>query len=224
LKRRRLGSLLLAAWMAVSGLGLSVPPAEGATRKSTRSSTSVKKKKAPAPSTTVRKKAAPRKTVRRTAARKKKPSRPTAAQRAAARREAARRRAEEKRRREAARREAERRQREALARAWQSDKGCYESGTAFQEPRLKSHDEIDVPSAARGSAMKAALLLYEAQLNKDGSLYSLRTLKPLPREHPWPMLHEAVVKSLRQWKWDRTKVAGRTIPVCFPVTLNLDLR
>jgi hypothetical protein len=150
--------------------------------------------------------------------------RPTAAQRAAARREAARRKAEEKRRREAQRREEERRRRAALKQAWQADKGCYQSGAAFNEPRLRTHDPIDVPAAARGGSMKAALLLYEAQLDRDGDLYSLRTLRPLPREHPWPLLHEAVVKSLREWKWDRTKVAGQSIPVCFPVALNLDLR
>jgi hypothetical protein len=222
MRLRSLGVPLLAAWMAVSGLGLPTP-AEAAVKRQTAAA---KKKKAPVRKTTVRKKTAKKPTVRRTAVKKKKaPARkPTAAQRAAARREAARRKAEEKRRREAARIEAARRQREALQKAWQADKGCYQSGAAFSEPRLKTHDAIDVPSAARGGSMKAALLLYEAQVDRNGDLYSLRTLRPVPKEHPWPLLHDAVVKSLREWKWDRTKVAGKTIPVCFPVTLNIDLR
>jgi hypothetical protein len=146
--------------------------------------------------------------------------RPTAAQRAA-----------ERRRREAARREAARRraeelerQRKALAAAWQQDKGCYQAGTAFTEPRLKDNEPVEVPRAARGGDLKAALLMYEANLDKDGRLRSLRTLRPLPKDPPWPALHDAAVKSLQAWKWERTKVAGKTIPVCFKVTLNLDLR
>jgi hypothetical protein len=144
------------------------------------------------------------------AATKKKP---TAAQRAAARREAARRQAAELER-----------QRKALARTWQADRGCYAAGSVFGEPRLKDDEPIDIPRQVRGGSMKAALLMYEAKLDKDGHLNSLRTLRPLPKEPPWPVLHAAVVESVRDWRWDRTKVAGKTIPVCFNLTLNLDLR
>ena len=147
------------------------------------------------------------------AATRKKPKKPTAAQRAAARREAARRQAAELER-----------QRQALAKAWQADKGCYEAGSAFGEPRLKTDEPIDVPKRIRGGNMKAALLMYEAKVDKDGHLNSLRTLKPLPKDPPWPELHAAVVEAVREWRWDKTKVAGKTIPVCFPLTLNLDLR
>jgi hypothetical protein len=166
---------------------------------------------APVPLEAATKKKAP---ARRTVASKKaKPKRPTAAQRAAARREAARRRAAELER-----------QRQALAKAWQADKGCYAAGSAFTEPRLRTDEPIDVPKRFRGGSMKAALMMYEAKLDRDGRLNSLRTLRPLPRESPWPELHAAVVEAVREWKWDKTKVAGKTIPVCFPLTLNLDLR
>jgi hypothetical protein len=142
-----------------------------------------------------------------------KPRKPTAAQRAAARREAARRRAEELER-----------QRKALAKVWQADKGCYQAGSAFGEPRLKDDEPIPIPRQARGGTLKAALLMYEAKVDRNGHLNSLRTLRPLPKDPPWPALHEAVVESVRDWRWDRTKVAGKTIPVCFALTLNLDLR
>ena len=142
-----------------------------------------------------------------------KPKKPTAAQRAAARREAARRQAAELER-----------QRKALEKAWQPDKGCYQAGSAFTEPRLKTDEPIDIPRQARGGNMKAALLMYEANVDRDGHLNSLRTLRPLPKEPPWPELHAAVVQAVRDWRWDKTKVAGKTIPVCFPLTLNLDLR
>lgn len=220
MKARRALAALLAAWMAAAGL---VPPAAEAAAKRTRSAAAARKKPA-AKKPVAKKKTARKKPARRAAARKPARRKPTAAERAAARREAARRRAEEKRRREAARRAEEQRQREALQKAWKPEKGCYQAGAAFTEPRLKDDDPIEVPREARGGSLKAALLLYEAQLDKDGQLRSLRTLRPLPKEHPWPLLHEAVVRSLQGWKWDKTRVAGKSVPVCFPVTLNLDLR
>jgi hypothetical protein len=193
--------------------------AEAATGRSTRK---VVKKKAPARRSTAQQRMTARQSARRpararTVARKR---RPTAAERAAARRRA------EQARREAARRRAAEleRERKALQAAWQADKGCYQSGKAFTEPRLKSDDPIEIPKELRGGSIKAALLMYEANVDKDGHLNSLRTLRPLPHESPWPQLHEAVVKSVREWKWDKTRVAGKTIPVCFPLTLNLDLR
>jgi hypothetical protein len=143
----------------------------------------------------------------------KKAQKPTAAQRAAAKREAERRQAAELEH-----------QRKALEKAWQPDRGCYEAGTAFTEPRLKTDEPIEIPKQVKGGTLKAALLMYEAQLDKDGHLNALRTLRPLPRESPWPELHAAVVKAVREWKWDKTRMAGKNIPVCFALTLNLDLR
>jgi hypothetical protein len=224
-KWRRLIAYALAALMAAPAV---VPSpgssAEAATRRSTRR---VVKKKAPArQGTTARQRTTTRQSTRRSARartvarRKARPRRPTAAERAAARRRAA------EARREAARRRAAEleRQRKALQAAWQADKQCYQSGRVFTEPRLKSDDPIEIPKELRGGNVKAALLMYEANVDKDGHLRSLRTLRPVPQERPWPQLHEAVVKSVREWKWDKTKVAGKTIPVCFPLTLNLDLR
>lgn len=139
--------------------------------------------------------------------------RPTAAQRAA-----------EKRRQAAARREAQRREQEGLKKAWQPEKGCYQAGVVFTEPRLRTNHPIAVPAAARGGALKAALLMYEANVDTGGRLNSLRTVRPVPTEPPWPLLHDAVVQSVKTWRWDRTRVAGKYIAVCFPLTLNLDLR
>jgi hypothetical protein len=141
------------------------------------------------------------------------PRRPTAAQRAA-----------ERRRRAAAQREALRRQQEALKKAWQPEKGCYQAGTAFIEPSVRTNHPIEVPPVARGGSLKAALLMYEANVDTGGRLHSLRTLRPVPAEHPWPLLHDAAVKSVKTWKWNRTRVAGKYIAVCFPLTLNIDLR
>jgi hypothetical protein len=154
------------------------------------------------------------------AAARKRARRPTAAERAAARRRAAEAKREAERRRAA---ELER-QRQALQEAWQPEKNCYQAGKAFTEPRLKTDDPIEIPKEARGGSLKAALLMYEANVDKDGHLHSLRTLRPLPHDPPWPQLHEAVVKAVKEWRWDKTKVAGKTIPVCFGLTLNLDLR
>ncbi len=154
------------------------------------------------------------------AARRPARRKPTAAQRAAERRR------QEQARRDAARRRAEEleRQRKALLTAWQPDKGCYQAGAAFQEPRLKDDVPIEIPKQIRGGNIKAALLMYEANVDTNGHLHSLRTLRPLPKEPPWPALHEAVVSALRGWRWEKTKIAGRTVPVCFGLTLNLDLR
>ncbi|HET8646103.1 MAG TPA: hypothetical protein VFO85_11475 [Vicinamibacteria bacterium] len=216
MKRRRLLAHLLAALMALSGASLYAPvEVEAATR---RAPTQAKKKR-PTRRTAVRRSTA-RRAPQRTAARRRTTRRPTAAQRAAERRR------REAERREAARRRAaeQERQRKALQKAWQADKGCYQSGTVFTEPRLKDDEPIEIPRVAKGGSMKAALLMYEAHVDKDGRLHSLRTLRPVPPEAPWPQLHQAVVTSVKGWKWEKTKVAGKTIPVCFPVTLNLDLR
>lgn len=217
MKWRRVLAYVLAALTLAPAVVPTGASAEAATRRSPRR---VVKKKAPArQGATVRQSA--RRTPRaRTVARKARPRRPTAAERAAARRRA------EQARREAARRRAEEleRQRKALEAAWQPDKQCYQSGKVFGEPRLKSDDPIEIPKQLRGGSIKAALFMYEANVDKDGHLRSLRTLRPLPQESPWPQLHEAVVKAVREWKWDKTKVAGKNIPVCFPLTLNLDLR
>ena len=143
---------------------------------------------------------------------------------AAARKPTAAQRAAEKRRRAAAQREALRRQQEALKKAWQPEKGCYQAGAAFVEPSLKTNHPIEVPPSARGGAMKAALFMYEANVDTRGQLHSLRTVRPVPAEPPWPLLQDAVVKSVKTWRWNRTKVAGKYIAVCFPLTLNVDLR
>ena len=211
MKLRRILGYLLAAVMAASTV--SVPlDAEAAVRRTTKKR--LVKKPTTRQRTAARRPATKKKpTARRTATRKR-TRRPTAAQRAA-----------ERRKREAARREAARRraaelerQRKALQQAWQEDKGCYQSGSVFTEPRLKDDEPIDVPRDARGGSMKAALLMYEANVDKNGRLHSLRTMRPLPKEPPWPQLHQAVVSSVTGWKWEKTKVAGKTIPVCFPLT------
>jgi len=131
---------------------------------------------------------------------------------------------QERRRREAQRRAEERQRAEAIRRAWDASKGCHVAGTQFPEPRLLKAGPLEVPERARGGPLKAALLVYEVQLDKDGRVRQLRTLRPLPTEPPWPDLHEAAVQAARQWRYERTRLAGKSVPVCLPVSLNIDLR
>jgi hypothetical protein len=101
---------------------------------------------------------------------------------------------------------------------------CYRASSEVPEPPLLKSAEITVPEKAKGGALKSVLLPYEVTVDKSGRISEVKTLGPLPKEPPWPDLHDAAVEALRKYRYAKTLVRGAAAPVCLMVTLNIDLR
>jgi protein TonB len=85
-------------------------------------------------------------------------------------------------------------------------------------PPVKIHDVSPIyPEAARLGKVEGVVVI-EAVIGPAGDVVDTRVLRPRP------LLTEAAVEAVRQWKYTPTLINGRPVPVVMTVTVNFTLR
>jgi protein TonB len=88
-------------------------------------------------------------------------------------------------------------------------------GAALRAPR-KIHDVTPVyPEAARQSNVQGIVVL-EATIGPDGSVQHARVLRSIP------LLDEAAIEAVRQWRFEPSQVNGQPVPVIMTVTVSFN--
>jgi protein TonB len=89
-------------------------------------------------------------------------------------------------------------------------------GGAIQPPRKTVHVAPDYPAIARASRVSGVVIL-EAVIGEDGTVRDGRILRSRP------LLDEAAMDAVRQWRFTPTLLNGQPVPVIMTVTVAFTL-
>ena len=92
--------------------------------------------------------------------------------------------------------------------------GVYQVGGTLAAPRRLGNPVFPEPAAAAGVA---GIVVAEITVNESGTVTDARVLKSNP------LLDEAALKAVREWRYDPTLVNGKPVPVKMTVTVNFTL-
>ena len=90
-------------------------------------------------------------------------------------------------------------------------------GGSIRPPR-KIHDVAPVYPALALSARKEGIVILEAEIGEDGHVRNARLLRSIP------LLDEAAMAAVRQWRFTPTLLNGQPVPVVMTVTVAFTLR
>ena len=89
-------------------------------------------------------------------------------------------------------------------------------GGAIREPRKVLHVAPIYPEIARRASVQGAVIL-EAILDATGRVESVKVL------HSEPLLDDAAVSAVRQWRYTPTELNGVPVPVLMTITVRFSL-
>jgi len=89
-------------------------------------------------------------------------------------------------------------------------------GGSIREPRKILHVAPIYPDIARHAGVQGAVIL-EAILDATGRVESLRVLRSQP------LLDDAVIRAVRQWRYTPTELNGVPVPVLMTITVRFSL-
>jgi periplasmic protein TonB len=89
-------------------------------------------------------------------------------------------------------------------------------GGAIREPRKVLHVAPVYPEIARHAGVQGAVVL-EAILDATGRVESVKVL------HSEPLLDDAAVRAVRQWRYTPTELNGVPVPVLMTITVRFSL-
>lgn len=90
-------------------------------------------------------------------------------------------------------------------------------GGAVKPPERIKHVEPVYPDIARQAKIQGVVII-EAIVGKDGSVTAAKVLKPLP------LLDEAALQAVKQWKYEKPYVDGEAVDVIMIVTVSFSLK
>jgi len=90
-------------------------------------------------------------------------------------------------------------------------------GGNIKEPKVLKRVEPDYPEDAKANGIQGLVLL-EITIATDGSVKSVKVLRPLPP------LDAAAVEAVKQWKYEITYVENDPVEVLMVVTVNFTLK
>jgi TonB family protein len=90
-------------------------------------------------------------------------------------------------------------------------------GRGIKEPRKIKDKAPHYPEAAKQSRVQGTVIL-EAYIDPEGNVTDLKVLRGIP------LLNEAAIKAVQQWKYTPTLLEGVPVPVIMTVTVNFRLR
>ena len=91
-------------------------------------------------------------------------------------------------------------------------------GGEVKEPIEISRVRPQYPEAARKARMQGVVIL-EAIITKDGAVSDVRVLRGIN-----PLLDNAAMRAVQQWKYKPATFNGRTVPVYLTVTVTFTLQ
>jgi protein TonB len=89
-------------------------------------------------------------------------------------------------------------------------------GGSIRQPR-KIHDVSPVYPALALAARKEGIVILEAEIGEDGRVRNTRLLRSIP------LLDEAAIEAVRQWRFTPTLLNGEPVPVVMTVTVAFTL-
>jgi hypothetical protein len=96
-------------------------------------------------------------------------------------------------------------------------------GKKITAPR-KTHDaKVDWPVDTEHRTI-GGVWVGEALIEADGTIRHVWTLRDFTATPPWPEINQAIVAAIRKWKFTRTEVNGQAVPVCMPITVNVNFQ
>ena len=90
-------------------------------------------------------------------------------------------------------------------------------GGTLKEPKKIRHVPVEYPGTARAARVTGVVVL-ETVVDVDGNVADVRVLKGSP------LLREAAIKAVSQWKYTPTLIDGRPVPVIMTVTTTFSLQ
>ena len=90
-------------------------------------------------------------------------------------------------------------------------------GGTISRPERIHYVAPEYPALARAARREGTVIL-EAVLDTDGSVREARVLRPMP------LLDEAALEAVRQWRFTPTLLNGEPVPVVLTVTVVFSLR
>ena len=95
--------------------------------------------------------------------------------------------------------------------------GAYRVGAAIKAPRKITDVAPEYPALAR-SANVQGVVIAEARIDAQGNVSDTRVLRSIP------LLDQAAIEAVKQWKYEPTLMNGIPVPVIMTVTVNFVLR
>jgi TonB family protein len=92
-------------------------------------------------------------------------------------------------------------------------------GASKERPKILKKVNPEYPEEAAKQGIEGVVVI-EATSNEKGDVVSARVL---PSENPQPLLEEAALAAIRQWKYEPFMVKGKAVAVNFTVTMNFAL-
>lgn len=89
-------------------------------------------------------------------------------------------------------------------------------GGAIRPPQKLHHVAPDYPAIAR-SARVTGIVILEAVLGEDGAVRDVKLLRSIP------LLDQAAIDAVRQWRFTPTLLNGQPVPVIMTVTVAFNL-
>ena len=86
------------------------------------------------------------------------------------------------------------------------------------QPPTKIHDVMPVYPPLAQSVGQRGIVIIEATIGVDGSVVDARVLRSVP------LLDEAALQAVRQWRYTPTRLNGAPVAVIMTVTVNFQLR
>jgi len=62
----------------------------------------------------------------------------------------------------------------------------------------------------------------KAEIDVDGSVVNVRTVRPVKTDPPWPELEAAFLATIRQWKYEPVCVDGQPVKTELTMAVNID--
>ena len=95
--------------------------------------------------------------------------------------------------------------------------GAYRIGGAIRPPRKIADVPPLYPEAAQREKVEGVVII-ETRVDEAGNVGDTRLLRSIP------MLDQAAIDAVRQWKYEPTLMNGQPVPVIMTVTVNFTLR
>ncbi len=90
-----------------------------------------------------------------------------------------------------------------------------------KEPKKLHHVNPEYPNLPSGT-VASGVWIGEALIGPDGRVRNVSVLRDLRLEPALPQFSNAISDAIRQWRYRPATVAGKAVPVCMTVTVNIN--
>jgi hypothetical protein len=95
------------------------------------------------------------------------------------------------------------------------------AGGKIREPQRTRYVAPIYPKQPSGT-VGSGMWIGEALIDPSGAVRHVWVLAAPEFTPPWPAFSRAIVDSVRRWEYAPTAIAGRAVPVCVTITVNID--